>query len=375
MNRDLDSQAVLEALGQGALIFDSANRMVMMNQTARAFLGADMRLIRSEGWGGAASYFGRYLPDSGETLDTIRSHALTSDRAERFHILRNGELIPCWAAALHGRAGEVYTLLSIETPDWTAMNDLLGRYLREVDEAVSATTGHADLIQKSLQKPGQNAEQIARRVTGFARLISIHMFRLNGLTNLIARLQSIRTGQVRERALSERRQVILSDFLEDFMETLDEPPLIDPETETDGYRGRIRRIVPPHLSVAASPHYLTLVLRDILRNAIMYSMRGTPVKIVAFAGRRDSTVQIDITDEGYGIRSSEVGCVFAPFERARQPQIISEFGYGLSLYLCRYEIEAMNGQLWFESQEGSGTTFSLRLPAWRDDAQSGSSSE
>jgi two-component system sensor histidine kinase SenX3 len=104
-------------------------------------------------------------------------------------------------------------------------------------------------------------------------------------------------------------------------------------------------------------------------------MRNTPVTIVVFAGSREATVQIDITDEGCGIRVSEHGRVFTPFQRAQQPQIISEFGYGLSLYLCKCESEAMDGLMWFESQEGSGTTISLRLPAWRDaHAASGSSS-
>ena len=45
-------------------------------------------------------------------------------------------------------------------------------------------------------------------------------------------------------------------------------------------------------------------------------------------------------DQGYGIRAKEADRVFAPFQRARQPQIIGEFGYGLSLYLAKAEVEA-----------------------------------
>ena len=58
--------------------------------------------------------------------------------------------------------------------------------------------------------------------------------------------------------------------------------------------------------------------------------------------------------------------VFLPFTRSRQPQMMGEFGYGLSLYLCKNEVEAMNGRIWFESEEGVGTTFSIKLPAWRE---------
>lgn len=376
LERTLDAQALLDGVGQAALIFDSANRLVLVNQRARSILGSDLRAFQREGWMGASGFFDRYLTDTGETLDDFRVRALTSDRPARFHIYRSGELLSCWAAAIHGSNGEIYTMLMLEQPDWGVLNELLHRYVSEVQQAVQETGGHADLIQKSLQNPktNQSVEHVARRVGGFARLISVQMGRMERLTHLLVRLDAVRTGTIREAARSDRRKVVLADFFEDFIEMIDEAPLVDPETDTDGSRARIKLIVPQHLSLYVSPHLLTVVLRDILRNAIMYSMRGTPITIVAFAGSKELTIQIDITDEGYGIRASEHGRVFMPFERARQPQIISEFGYGLSMYLCKYEIEAMNGLMWFESQEGSGTTFSLRVPAWRGDSESAGSS-
>ena len=73
-------------------------------------------------------------------------------------------------------------------------------------------------------------------------------------------------------------------------------------------------------------------------------------------------VRIEITDRGYGIREKEQDRVFAAFKRARQPQIIGVDGYGLSLYLCQAELAAMGGRIWFESEEGSGTTFGFLIP-------------
>ncbi len=54
--------------------------------------------------------------------------------------------------------------------------------------------------------------------------------------------------------------------------------------------------------------------------------------------------------------------------RARQPQVIAEFGYGLSLYLVKMELEAMGGGIWFSSEEGVGTTFSFKLQLATDQA-------
>ena len=124
--------------------------------------------------------------------------------------------------------------------------------------------------------------------------------------------------------------------------------------------------------INGSAPYLNSALRELVRNAIMYSLVGTPITIVALP--KGNNVQIDIIDEGYGIRQKEYERVFAPFSRARQPQIISEFGYGLAMYLCKTELEAMNGRLWFTSKEGVGTTFSIQLPAWKD-ADSSSSTQ
>jgi signal transduction histidine kinase len=104
-------------------------------------------------------------------------------------------------------------------------------------------------------------------------------------------------------------------------------------------------------------------------------MKATPIIIMAQTSPQNQSVQIDVIDEGYGIRAKEFERVFASFQRARQPQILGEFGYGISLYLCKHEVEAMNGKIWFESEEGVGTTFSLKLPMWRDDSSSSSSPE
>jgi signal transduction histidine kinase len=38
----------------------------------------------------------------------------------------------------------------------------------------------------------------------------------------------------------------------------------------------------------------------------------------------------------------------------------------LSLYLAKAEVEAMGGRIWYESEEGVGSTFSVKLPTWKE---------
>jgi signal transduction histidine kinase len=229
---------------------------------------------------------------------------------------------------------------------------------------ILSTRGHANLITQSVTraKPDETNEKLGKRISGFTRVIDIHMYRLHVLTDLISRLERIRTGKVRELIQETARPFVLAEFLEDFLEVIDEIELVDPETDAHEHRRRIRTMIPPEIVVLCAPEYLAQVLHDVIRNAIMYSTRGSPINIVAYVSW-DKSVQLDVIDEGYGIRSADSERVFLPFMRTRQPQIIGEFGYGVSLYLCKHEVEAMNGRIWFQSEEGVGTTFSFKLPA------------
>ncbi len=363
INSGLDGQLVLDGLSQGVLIFDSMNRLVTENSAARAILGGDIRLIRTEGWNAAAILFNSRITDPSEMVEAARAQALSVDYPIRFHIYRSGERIPCWISALRSD-GDLFTMLTIELPDWTAIADMVEKYTEEVRDVVLATRGHASLIAQTVSraKPDDTNEQLGRRIAGFTRVIDVHMYRLHVLTDLVDRLERIRTGRIYNLVQETSRAFSLANFMEDFLEGLDEIELVDPETDATDHRRRIRAVIPQKIAVVCAPEYLALVLHDVLRNAIMYSMRAATINIVAYVSW-DNSIQIDVIDEGYGIRAAEAERVFVPFARSRQPQIMGEFGYGVSLYLCKHEVEAMNGRIWFESEEGTGTTFSIKLPA------------
>jgi histidine kinase/DNA gyrase B/HSP90-like ATPase len=365
---NLETQAVLDALGHGVLIFDNAGKLLQYNIMAGTILGTDLNVIKTQGWTAAVELFDTGLQAADTHMTSVKEQAMQSARPIRFKIFRSGAYIPCWAAAVNGDGGEVYTMLTMDVPDWELVSNVIDRFRNEMRDAVDSTSGHMRLIARVLevgsdiQDPA--AAKIGRRIGGFTRLVEIHMARAGRLIRLLDRLQDVRTGKVRENIKDTRKKIAIQEFLEDFIEVLDEVPLLDPESENHDYRARISFDVNDKLDVNASAPYLNSALREILRNAIMYSLIGTSVIIKATI--KGNNIQIDVVDEGYGVRPKEQDRVFTPFTRARQPQIISEFGYGLAMYLCKIEIEAMNGRLWFTSEENVGTTFSIMLPQWKD---------
>ncbi|GAB5491748.1 MAG: ATP-binding protein [Phototrophicaceae bacterium] len=368
MAENLELQAVLDALGHGVLVFASDGKLIQHNIVSATILGSDLNIIKSEGWSATVALFDASLQANDLTLNTIKEQAMQSDKPIRFKVYRSGAYIPCWATAINQTDGEVYTMLTLDVPDWELVSNVIDRFRLEMREAVDSTVGHMRLIARALQTDktdkASEAARIGRRIGGFTRLVEIHMSRAGRLIKMLDRLQDIRTGKLKNIIRESRKKIDLEEFMEDFIEVLDEVKLLDPESETHDYRARIKTVLRDDLYINASSPYLNSALREIIRNAIMYSLVGTPVTIVAIP--KGSSVQIDIIDEGYGIREKENDRVFTSFSRARQPQIIAEFGYGLAMYLCKTEIEAMNGRLWFTSKEGVGSTFSIQLPAWKD---------
>jgi signal transduction histidine kinase len=364
----LDFNSVLDGLGQGVLLFDSDDHLVFDNLAARSILGPNLVLVRSEGWPACAMLLDARRMD-GPSANEVRAQALGQSDPVRFHTLLAGAYTPCWASAVNGAGGKVFTMITLERPDWKALNELMATFRDEARMAINSTRGHAELITQLVQNapPGMTVPQLAKRIGGFAQIMATHMYRLQMLMDLLQRLEIVRTGQLAADVRKATKKTTLAEFIEDFLEELVDQALIDP-AQSDDLRDRLTLQIPDSLTVAASSVHLANIVRDLLRNAVLYSPKGAPITLKATRLKQGNSIQIDVTDEGYGIRAKEADRIFAPFQRARQPQILGEFGYGLSLYLAKAEAEAMGGRIWYESEEGVGSTFSVKLPIWRDTA-------
>ena len=94
--------------------------------------------------------------------------------------------------------------------------------------------------------------------------------------------------------------------------------------------------------------------------AIKYNKDGGQVNIETI--KENKRLLIKISDTGLGIPRDKQKNIFTKFFRAHQPGTEKVTGTGLGLFVVRMLVEKMNGNIEFESEEGKGTTFSLRLP-------------
>ncbi|HLZ59920.1 MAG TPA: PAS domain-containing sensor histidine kinase, partial [Ktedonosporobacter sp.] len=104
------------------------------------------------------------------------------------------------------------------------------------------------------------------------------------------------------------------------------------------------------------------VLMNLIGNAIKYSPQGGPILITIKEEPMAQGVQIRVQDKGIGIPKHQQAQIFGRFIRADNALAWGISGTGLGLYLCRELVERQGGRLWFESEEGVGSTFFVSLP-------------
>jgi len=105
---------------------------------------------------------------------------------------------------------------------------------------------------------------------------------------------------------------------------------------------------------------IELVIQNLLDNAIGFNNSGGQVTISVKCDKMK--LEVMVQDTGVGIPRSQRKRIFAKFFRADNAIKLETEGTGLGLFICKNIIEAHGGKIWFESQEGQGTTFWFTLP-------------
>jgi PAS domain S-box-containing protein len=102
------------------------------------------------------------------------------------------------------------------------------------------------------------------------------------------------------------------------------------------------------------------ILTNLITNAIKYTPENGAVTVCVQATK--SEVRVSVTDTGWGIPSATQDQIFSKFFRA--PNIVKRetTGTGLGLYLVKGLVDAIDGKIWFKSEEGQGTSFYFALP-------------
>jgi two-component system sensor histidine kinase/response regulator len=123
-----------------------------------------------------------------------------------------------------------------------------------------------------------------------------------------------------------------------------------------------------HLATEAAPMVVQLdpsvtvqVLENLVSNAVKYSPPGT--EIFVRLKKQAQGVQVEVQDQGPGLSAEDQKKLFGKFARLSAKPTGGEHSTGLGLSIVKKMVEAMNGNVWCESERGRGATFIVKFPA------------
>jgi two-component system phosphate regulon sensor histidine kinase PhoR len=117
---------------------------------------------------------------------------------------------------------------------------------------------------------------------------------------------------------------------------------------------------PAGAMVHADREALSQALWNLLDNAVKYSGLSRIVRVDVERGRE---VVLRVRDRGPGIPASERKLVFRKFARGSAAWVGNVRGTGIGLAMVRHIVEAHGGRVTLDSEPGSGSAFTIVLPA------------
>ncbi len=122
---------------------------------------------------------------------------------------------------------------------------------------------------------------------------------------------------------------------------------------------RIVKELPSGISVYADKDMIGSVLRNLISNAIKFSMpNGT---ITVSVENKLGEVMLKVRDSGVGISKSDIDKLFRIDENFTTAGTQDEKGTGLGLILCKEFVEKHGGKIWVESELGKGSVFYVSI--------------
>lgn len=116
----------------------------------------------------------------------------------------------------------------------------------------------------------------------------------------------------------------------------------------------------PGIVAVADKNLFTECVRAVADNAIKYSDENTTIKFTVHADGGYAVVKI--IDSGKGIAPADLPHIFDRFYRCDRARGRDKNSSGLGLTIAKSAVEMMNGTIEAESEQGVGSTFTLRFP-------------
>jgi signal transduction histidine kinase len=222
--------------------------------------------------------------------------------------------------------------------------DFVAAVTHELKTPLAGIRMYADMLQEGWVPEGETPEAYAGRIVDETK-------RLGGLVDRVLELAAFDRGVATFRSVpSDLGEVVRAAAAS-----------IEPQAAEAGVPVRLEiedglPLVPLDASLARQ------IAVNLLDNAVKYSARAETKDVRASLRRDGDAVALVVADRGVGVAAADKPRLFQPFHRGGREETRTARGVGLGLALVKRYADAHGAKVTLDSEEGKGTTVTVRFP-------------
>ncbi len=338
------SEVIVNNISSPIIVTDDENRVVLLNDAAKDLFEIEIDVVDN--------YHFLEIINNDELFEMIKNDNEAEDSNKTIDIKRNNlELHFNISSNKVRKDGEVRFTI-------TLMEDVTK--LKKVDEMKSefvSTVSHEFRTPLTSMNMGLSMllEEDIGTVNSDQRQLLEAAFedteRLNELVNDLLDLSKIESGKIKMEFNRADVQKIIQSTIKPFSQQAD-------ERNVDLRMGDVSE----NTYAWADSNKISWVISNLIGNALRYTPEEGSITVGSYLQGRQ--VYIYVEDTGVGIPEEYRDKVFDKFVRASNNEDENS-GTGLGLAISKEIIEAHNGRIWVESEEGKGSKFVFTLPRYR----------
>ncbi len=337
-------QAILSGMIEGVLAVDSSGYIVSINKAAADLLSIDAaksqrlaveEVIRNP-------QLQQYIKNTLENKQAVE--------AECFVLNDGGRFLQLYSSALTdnkgNKSGAVLVLHDITRTRQLeeVRRDFVANVSHELKTPITSIKGFVETLQEgALDKPKESKR--------FLEIIAKHADRLNAIVDDLLSLSRLEED-------SEKRRI-------SFEETGIKPTLVSAielsKVKAEQKHITVELFCDKEITAKINLALIEQAVLNLIDNAIKYSQDNS--KIEVSAQRIENEVLIKVSDQGCGIEKEHLDRIFERFYVVDKGRSRKLGGTGLGLAIVKHISQVHSGHVTVESKIGSGSVFTIHLPA------------
>jgi two-component system sensor histidine kinase SenX3 len=319
----------------GIVVVDTHRDVVYTNDRARELGLVRERLLDDRAWAAA-----QHTMTTGEDVEIDLSPARTPNPG------RSGLSIRGHVRLLGEEDRRFAVVYVTDQSEHARMEATRRDFVANVSHELKTPVGAMALLAEALLASTDDPENVAR----FANKMVAESNRLANMVGELIELSRLQGAEPLPELDAVDVDSVVAEALSRYKVVADNAEIAVTTDAPSGFR------------VLGDEGLLVTAIANLVSNAIAYSPNGSSVSISR--RRRGDNVEIAVTDRGIGIARADQERVFERFFRVDKARSRATGGTGLGLAIVKHVAANHNGAIRLWSQQGTGSTFTLSIPAY-----------